>query len=154
MHSSVMYIMSECNPSVVRRDPGTDTVSKDILWRLYRCRGIMIEVLGINVGIYYMISESWHSLHTAVVAAVVWRSHVGWVFSDCFSKVLFHSCHLIGDFNRIHIGEILVAPWVRSNLMSFIDHTFNQRCFRGVHIDRWTKVVAVDKESYTDVILL
>lgn len=97
----------------------------DVFGVLDEIRSIVQISLSIQVEISYMIPQICHEITTGGVTFRIRRSHICWEISEDVSESHLVIVHLILEHCRVEGCQILVAPGVGCDLMTFCNHTFD-----------------------------
>lgn len=85
----------------------------------------LVVVIGIQVEVGDDVAKPLENILADAVARRVRRTHVGRVFADDVADSHLVLDHLVVDLSLGDLGEILVGPSVRSDLVTLGDHTLD-----------------------------
>lgn len=123
------------------------------------CVGVMLPVVGIDVGVDDVVAELTENAEGNVVGAEVRRSHVSWELSDDADQLILELGHLGLNSGSTDSGHVRMAVTVRvsvslsvffyinvrmgANLVAVLEHPGNGR---AIILDV-APVLSVDKEG-------
>jgi hypothetical protein len=110
-------------------------------------------VLGIEVVVCYDVAEILHDGLAGVVAFGVWRTHVGWVFSEDVTDCHFGLDHLVVALVVCDVIHVRMAPGVTADLMPLSVHSADDINPPGVCIESTVAIVSANEERSLEAIL-
>lgn len=114
-------------------------------------------ILGVKVKVDSVITKSLHVRPTAgsLIALRVRGSHVGRVLSDDIGDCSLVLDHLLLTHIRRDVGQAIVRPGMRGDLVTLSDHTRNEAwVWRGLIDGAFVQVVASHEERRFEAIRL
>lgn len=122
---------------IIGNASNTQGSSHDVFRCLDLGRKWIQVVLGIEIEVDAMIPECFHICFTArwrIALRIRW-AHVRGILSDDVGERSLVLDHLLLSHIRGDVLKAVVGPGVRSNLMSFVDHTLDDRRVRSCCIN-------------------
>lgn len=109
----------------------------DVLRRLDLGRKWIKVVLRIEIKVNTVIAECFHVCLTTRcrTALRIWWAHVRGILSDDVGECSLVLDHLLLSHVRGDVLQAVMRPGVRGNLMSFVDHTLDDRWVRSCCIN-------------------
>jgi len=120
----------------------------DVLGVLDQCWTIVQISLSVQVEVSHMIAKFPQKVSTGVIAFGVWRSQISWEIPQNIIESHLIVDDLAVEVRRIQRRQVLMGPGMRSNLVSFCNHSLNDSGPLRSSINRtFSKVVSSDHES-------
>jgi hypothetical protein len=125
--SELVNVVGDGELALRRRVGAVDSSAEVVLGGLNLDGSELVVVIGVQIEVRNDVSKLLHNALASGLARRVRRTHVSGVFADDVADSHLVLDHLIVDLSLGNLGQILVGPSVGGDLVTFGDHTLDNR---------------------------